>query len=206
MHPVTPSDLFMSTTFDRCAFDYRFRKGQLAKDCLEAQVTSDELIDMQAFRATGRTTRCIPAFFANDAQLRAVLAQAVIGYCFRNGRIPSGISEDLKTLTEFALQEQADIESGHKVHGFVHLRLPGHDLDRRCGLSFCVECKLLACNRVGEWSRGHIDDEGYRLVHELFPLLILQHYANVLVFRLFLLRKRFGFHADGRGQWQTRGL
>lgn len=103
-------------TFDRCQFDHRYRKGQWAKDSLAAQVTSDELVGgMQAFRAAGRTTRWIPAFYANDAQLRAVLAQAVIGYCFGGGRVPSDVAGDLKTLTMIASERLADLESGRKA-------------------------------------------------------------------------------------------
>ena len=106
----------MASTFDRCAFDHRYRKGQYHEDMREASLTSEQIHESgHIIFAPGRTIRWIPAFYANDAQLRAVLVQAVIGYCFRAGRIPSNLADDLKVLTAIALEEQADIRSGHKA-------------------------------------------------------------------------------------------
>jgi hypothetical protein len=50
---------------------------------------------MQVLRSVGRTNRWIPAFVANNAQLRCVILHATIGYVFRGGKVPATVQTDL---------------------------------------------------------------------------------------------------------------
>jgi hypothetical protein len=69
---------------------------------------------MQVVRTTGRTNRWIPAFVANNSQLRCVILHATIGYVFRGGKVPATVQTDLQHLKELADRRQA------LVQGFVN--------------------------------------------------------------------------------------
>ena len=92
-----------------------YQPGRIHRDALAAHLDPSELAQCGRIYARGRTQRWIPTFYANDKQLRAVLVQAVIGYAFGGGRIPSEVATDIETLTRLALDRQADKESGEKA-------------------------------------------------------------------------------------------
>jgi hypothetical protein len=92
-------------------FDPRYKPRQFGKDTLAAGVSGNEFYNsMSRVYAPGRTQRWIPAFYTNDAQLRAVLAKAVIGYIVRSARVPENLNTDLANLQRLALGRQVRVE------------------------------------------------------------------------------------------------
>ncbi len=92
-----------------------YRPGRIHADAMAVSLDPSELAQCGRIYTRGRTQRWIPTFYANNKQLRAVLVQAVIGYAFGGGRIPSEVANDIETLTQLALDRQADKESGIKA-------------------------------------------------------------------------------------------
>jgi hypothetical protein len=92
-------------------FDPRYKLRQFGKDSLAAGVDGKEFYNfMHHVNAPGRTQRWIPAFYSNDAQLRAVLAKAVVAYSFRSRRVPENLSTDLANLQRIAIERQVRVE------------------------------------------------------------------------------------------------
>jgi hypothetical protein len=93
-------------------FDPRYKPRQFGKDSLAAGVSGNEYFEsMQYIITPGRTRRWIPAFYSNDAQLRAVLAKAVINYSFHGARVPENLSTDLANLQRLATEQQVRVEN-----------------------------------------------------------------------------------------------
>lgn len=87
--------------YDRYQFEGpRQAFGQRAA---EFGVSSKELAEsMRQGSSGGRTTRWIPEYATNDAQLRSVLVHATISYVFHSKRVPADIQTDLAHLKRMA--------------------------------------------------------------------------------------------------------
>jgi hypothetical protein len=92
-------------------FDPRYKPRQFVKDSLAAGVSGNEFLEMHRINTPGRTRRWIPAFYSNDAQLRAVLAKAVINYSFHGAPVPENLSTDLANLQRLAMEQQVRVEN-----------------------------------------------------------------------------------------------
>ena len=103
-----------STSFDRHQFDHRPK--QHSEDMLDASLTYDELHNSgSVFKTVGRSEIYRPAFYTNDAQLRAVLARAVVSYAFRSKRVPDNLQTDLISLQRIAIERQSRVEEAHQL-------------------------------------------------------------------------------------------
>jgi len=103
-----------SRSFDRHQFDNS--RGRFHKDTREAELTYEELHQSgHTIRVVGRSKTYIPEFYTNDSQLRAVLAKAVVGYCFRSTRVPDNLATDLVNLQRIALERQSRVEDANRL-------------------------------------------------------------------------------------------
>jgi|SRR5579864_3628474 len=87
------------------------RIGRTHYKKLHAKVTYAESQGMRPFKTIGRTSRWIPEFVHNDAQLRSVILHTALNYIYRSKKRPDALSLNLLNVDRMARDKAARIKA-----------------------------------------------------------------------------------------------